>query len=136
MVDFADLSLTEAADAVSDGRVTSLELLNACWTNMDKANARVNATIWLDREGAEAAARAADAAVQAGKARGRPLGKLHGVPMAHKDMYYQAGRPCTCGSALRRDFVPTYPPRGAPGSSRRPRPGSRPRSRAGRPTGS
>lgn len=108
MADFTDLSLTEAADAVRDGRVTSLELLNACWANMDRANPSVNATIWLDREGAELAARAADAAVQAGKALGRPLGKLHGVPMAHKDMYYQAGRPCTCGSALRRDFVPDY----------------------------
>ena len=46
--------------------------------------------------------RAADAAV----ATRRRLGPLHGVPMAHKDMYYQAGMLCTCGSALRRDFVP------------------------------
>ena len=27
--------------------------------------------------------------------------------MAHKDMYYQAGKLSTCGSALRRDFRPT-----------------------------
>ena len=108
MSELANFSLVEAADAVRDGQVTSLELLHACWANLDKANPHLNATIWLDREGAEATARAADAAVQAGKARGRPLGKLHGVPMAHKDMYYQAGRPCTCGSALRRNFVPSY----------------------------
>jgi aspartyl-tRNA(Asn)/glutamyl-tRNA(Gln) amidotransferase subunit A len=31
---------------------------------------------------------------------------LHGLPLAHKDMYYQAGRRCTCGSAIRKDFVP------------------------------
>jgi len=108
MNDLANLSLTEAADVVRSGKVTSLELLNACWANLEKANPKLNATIWLDREGAEASARAADAAARAGKALGRPLGKLHGVPMAHKDMYYQAGRPCTCGSALRRDFVPAY----------------------------
>ncbi len=36
------------------------------------------------------------------------MGALHGLPLAHKDMYYQAGRPCTCGSDLRRDFVPDY----------------------------
>ena len=108
MADLANLSLTEAADAVRAGDVTSLELLNACWANLDKANPKLNATIWLDREGAEASARAADAAVRAGNTLGRKLGKLHGLPMAHKDMYYQAGRPCTCGSALRRDFVPGY----------------------------
>src|SRR5262249_20607143 len=37
---------------------------------------------------------------------GQPVGRLHGIPLAHKDMYYQAGLPCTCGSAIRRDFVP------------------------------
>jgi aspartyl-tRNA(Asn)/glutamyl-tRNA(Gln) amidotransferase subunit A len=29
------------------------------------------------------------------------------VPLAHKDMYYQAGRLSTCGSAIRRDFSPS-----------------------------
>lgn len=108
MADLADLSLTEAADAVRDGRATSQDLLAACRANVEKANPNLNATIWLDWDGAAQAAQAADAAVRAGKARGRPLGRLHGVPMAHKDMYYQAGRPCTCGSALRRNFVPDY----------------------------
>jgi aspartyl-tRNA(Asn)/glutamyl-tRNA(Gln) amidotransferase subunit A len=32
---------------------------------------------------------------------------LHGVPLAHKDMYYDAGRVVTCGSQIRRDFVAT-----------------------------
>jgi aspartyl-tRNA(Asn)/glutamyl-tRNA(Gln) amidotransferase subunit A len=30
---------------------------------------------------------------------------LHGVPLAHKDMYYDAGKVVTCGSLIRRDFV-------------------------------
>ena len=104
MSGLADLSMTEAADAVRRGDVTSMELLDACWKNLDAVNPVVNATIWLDREGAEAAARAADAAVKAKQ----PLGVLHGVPMAHKDMYYQAGKLSTCGSALRRDWRPDY----------------------------
>jgi aspartyl-tRNA(Asn)/glutamyl-tRNA(Gln) amidotransferase subunit A len=104
MSGLADLSLTEAADAVRAGDATSVELLAACWANLERANPKLNATIWLDREGAEQAARAADAAV---RARGK-LGRLHGVPMAHKDMYYQAGRPCTCGSRIRKDFRPDY----------------------------
>jgi aspartyl-tRNA(Asn)/glutamyl-tRNA(Gln) amidotransferase subunit A len=32
---------------------------------------------------------------------------LHGVPLAHKDMYYDAGKVVTCGSRIRRDFVAT-----------------------------
>src|SRR5258705_244609 len=30
---------------------------------------------------------------------------LHGVPLAHKDMYYDAAKVVTCGSKIRRDFV-------------------------------
>jgi aspartyl-tRNA(Asn)/glutamyl-tRNA(Gln) amidotransferase subunit A len=100
----ADLTLVEAAGAVASGQATSRELLDACWKNIELANPAVNATIWLDRQQAEYDAAAADEAVRA-KA---TLGVLHGVPMAHKDMYYQAGRPCTCGSKIRRDFVPGY----------------------------
>ena len=104
MTGLAELSLVAAAAAVAAGHATSRELLDACWQNIERANPAVNATIWLDREQAEQDAAAADIAVRT-KA---PLGKLHGVPMAHKDMYYQAGRLCTCGSKIRRDFVPTY----------------------------
>ena len=102
MADLADLTLVEAAEAVAGGDATSMELLDACWARMAAANDRLNATIWLDREGAEQAALSADQAVR-DKAW---LGPLHGVPMMHKDMYYQAGKLSTCGSALRRDYRP------------------------------
>lgn len=102
MTELADLTLVQAADAVRLGHATSLELLDALWANLEAVNPRLNATIWLDREAAEAAARQADRAVR-DKA---PLGKLHGVPLAHKDMYYQAGKLSTCGSAIRADYRP------------------------------
>jgi len=102
MTDLASLTLTEAADAVRTGQATAMELLDACWSRMDKLNPTLNAMIWDDREAAETAARAADQAVRDK----RPLGRLHGIPMAHKDMYYQAGRLSTCGSALRKDWKP------------------------------
>jgi aspartyl-tRNA(Asn)/glutamyl-tRNA(Gln) amidotransferase subunit A len=102
MAALADLTLVQAAEAVASGQATSVDLLHACWANLDAVNPRVNAVIWEEREAAEAAAHAADQAVRARQ----QLGLLHGVPMAHKDMYYQAGKLSTCGSALRREFRP------------------------------
>ncbi len=99
----ADLSMTEAADAVSTGQLTSVSLLEACWRRLEALNPILNATIWTDRDAALTSAHAADEAVR-NKAK---LGVLHGVPMMHKDMYYQAGKLSTCGSALRRDWRPT-----------------------------
>lgn len=95
------LSLTEAADAVARRETTSAALLEACLAEIDAHEDAVNATIWIDRDGARAAAEQADKALAAGA----PLGKLHGVPLAHKDMYYQAGRVSTCGSAIRGTWV-------------------------------
>ena len=103
MSGLADLSMIEAADAVRAGNATSVELLEAVWARMEAVNPVLNATIWTDKEDALKSARAADAAVR-NKA---PLGVLHGVPMMHKDMYYQAGKLSTCGSALRRNWRPT-----------------------------
>lgn len=102
MSNLADLSLTEAAEAVRTGQATAMDLLDACWKRMDALNPTLNAMIWHDREAAEASARAADQAVRDRK----PLGLMHGIPMAHKDMYYQAGKLSTAGSALRRDWRP------------------------------
>src|ERR1700733_11030138 len=102
MTGLADLTLVDAADRIATGQVTSLELLQACWANLDAVNPQVNAIIWQEREAAETLARAADQAVR----NRQKLGLLHGVPMAHKDMYHQQGRLSTCGSALRRDFRP------------------------------
>ncbi len=103
MTALGELTLVEAAAAVRSGQVRSVELLEDCLAAVDAHNARLNAVIWIDRDGARASAEAADAAVAAG----RPLGLLHGVPLAHKDMYYEAGRLSTCGSAIRRDWRPT-----------------------------
>ena len=99
MTDLAALSLAEAASALRAGATTSRKLLDACRANRARANPAVNAVIWTDDAAAEAAAEAADRAPA-------PRGPLHGIPLAHKDMFYMAGRACSCGSAIRRDFVP------------------------------
>jgi aspartyl-tRNA(Asn)/glutamyl-tRNA(Gln) amidotransferase subunit A len=102
MSGLAELSLFDAAKTLANGEATSVELLDAYFARLDAFEGKVNATIWVDREGALQEAREADRA----RSEGRATGRLHGLPLAHKDMYYQAGKRCTCGSAIRRDFVP------------------------------
>ena len=106
MTDLAlnDLTLVEAAAAVASGETTSVALTEAALAAFDARNPQINAVTWMDREDALATAAALDAMQKAG----RSTGPLHGVPLAHKDMYYWAGRPTTCGSKIRKDFVPTY----------------------------
>jgi aspartyl-tRNA(Asn)/glutamyl-tRNA(Gln) amidotransferase subunit A len=98
------MSMTEAADAVADGSVTSLALTEAAYAAFDKVDGVINSSIWLDREAALETAEGLDKQRKAGG----KLGALHGVPLAHKDMYYKNGKPTTCGSKIRKDFVPDY----------------------------
>ena len=55
----------------------------------------------IEADEALAAAKAADDAL----ARGQAKGPLHGVPLAHKDMYYSAGKPAGCGSKVREGWI-------------------------------
>ncbi|TKW76446.1 MAG: amidase, partial [Bradyrhizobium icense] len=64
-------------------------------------NPKLNAFMSVEAEAALKAADAADAAL----AKGDVKGPLHGVPLAHKDMYYDKGKVVTCGSKIRKDFV-------------------------------
>src|ERR1700741_2015388 len=102
MTELADLSMVEAAEAVRRGDATSMELLDACWANLEASNPTLNAAIWLDRDAAEKAARAADRGVKEQSW----LGPLHGVPMRHKDMYYQGGGLSTLGGGRGKGWGP------------------------------
>jgi len=98
------LTLTQASDAVRNGEVTSVALTKAALDAFKIGNATINASIALDPEEALETAEGLDKLRKVG----RLLGPLHGVPLAHKDMYYRAGKPCTCGSKIRLPFRPTY----------------------------
>jgi aspartyl-tRNA(Asn)/glutamyl-tRNA(Gln) amidotransferase subunit A len=95
------LSLTEAAQAIAQKRFSSREAAQSCLDRIAQWQPRLNAFMAIEAEAALAAADAADAAL----AKGNVSGALHGVPLAHKDMYYDAGKVVTCGSQIRRDFV-------------------------------
>jgi len=97
------MSLTAIAKAIADKRVSSREVTQSCLDRIAKWNPKLNAFMAIEADDALTAADAADAAL----AKGGPRGALHGVPLAHKDMYYDKGKVVTCGSKIRKDFVAT-----------------------------
>ena len=88
-----DLTASEAARLVRRRKVTSLELVEALLARIERIEPALRAFVNVDADGARAAAKAADAALQAGQ---KP-GALHGVPFAAKDIYDAAGLPTTAG---------------------------------------
>ncbi len=99
-----DLSVTAAAEAVRTGEVTSVQLTEASIRAFQEKDGPLNSLIRLDADEALETAAGLDKLRKAG----RLLGPLHGVPLAHKDMYYRAGKICTAGSKIRSDFRPDY----------------------------
>jgi len=100
MTDWSRASLTETAGAIAAGKTSSRDVVEACLDRIGRLNGTLNCFVEVDGDGARAAADAADSKQRHG---GR-IGPLHGVPMAHKDMYYRAGKVSACGSKLRADW--------------------------------
>ena len=96
------MTLVAVAKAIAEKKLSSHEVTRSCLDRIAQWQPKLNAFMAIEAESALAAADAADAAL----AKGNRSGVLHGVPLAHKDMYYEAGKVVTCGSLIRRDFVP------------------------------
>jgi Asp-tRNA(Asn)/Glu-tRNA(Gln) amidotransferase A subunit family amidase len=101
------LSLAEAAAAVREGRLSALELVDACLERIAEVDGTVQAWAFLDGEHARRQAREADSYRKQGKA----VGPLHGVPIGVKDildthdMPTELGSPLWAGRTPRRDAV-------------------------------
>src|ERR1700689_5704774 len=93
-----NFSWCETAELIKGGEVSATEVLEACLAQIDKLEPIHHAFVWQDRESAVDRARWLDSV----RSRGETVGPLHGVPMAHKDMYYRVGRVSGCGSRIRR----------------------------------
>jgi aspartyl-tRNA(Asn)/glutamyl-tRNA(Gln) amidotransferase subunit A len=104
MTDWSRASLVDTADAIAAGKTTARDVLEAGLDRIARLNDRLNCFIEVDAVGARAAADAADRQQR----KGAPLAPLHGVMLAHKDMYYRSGRVSACGSKLRADWRPGY----------------------------
>ncbi len=102
-VDIVETSIAELQNALTDGRVTSRELVQMYLDRINKYEDRLNATAaispsamqdatFLDRE----------------RAAGRVRGPLHGIPIAVKDIINTTSMPTTGGGLAFAGFAPLY----------------------------
>src|SRR5256714_11615923 len=101
--DLALLDLADAAERVASGAVSSVALTEACLDRAGAWQASRNCFIRIDSAAAMEAARERDRELK----RGQRRGVLHGVPLAHKDMFYREGKVSTGGSRILQDRVAT-----------------------------
>jgi Asp-tRNA(Asn)/Glu-tRNA(Gln) amidotransferase A subunit family amidase len=102
--ELAALPAAEVAAAIAEGRVTAEEYAQACLARVDARDGQIRAFAHLDRDHVLAQARARD---EERRSMG-PLGPLHGVPVAVKDIIDTAGEPTECGSPILAGRLPWH----------------------------
>ncbi len=96
-------SVAELAAGLRAREFSSVELAEACLKRIETSQSELNAFVTITRDEALAAARAADAALAAGK----PT-PLTGIPLVHKDIFCTDGVRTTCGSRMLENFIAPY----------------------------
>ena len=101
--DLCFMSASELAQRIRQRQVSPVEVVEAFLQRIDALNGDLNAYVHVLHEPAREAARRAEQAVMADV----PLGPLHGVPLAIKDLAaLKQGVPHTFGCQPFADFVP------------------------------
>ena len=102
MTDLTLLSASDLSEQIAAKKVSPVELTKAVLARAERLQPVLNCFITLAGEQALAAAQVAEKAVMDGQ----PLGLLHGIPFAAKDLVNTAGVRTTFGSLLHEDNVP------------------------------
>ncbi len=91
-----ELTALEAAERIAIGELSAEDYVGACIERIAAADGEVRAFVHHDPDNALAQARALDERQESGA----PLGPLHGIPVAIKDIFDTGDYPTECGSPL------------------------------------
>lgn len=102
--DLANIPAIAAASLIASGELSSVELVTACLDQIAARDGEIGAFQFVDREHALAQAHAADVA----RREGRGTGRLHGVPVAVKDIIDTKDMPTEHGCAVFKGRQPDH----------------------------
>lgn len=103
-MDILNMSAVELAEAIRADKTTAVDAMEAVISQIEKEESDLNCYVTFDKDAAMAAAKAAQAAIEAGTLNG----PLAGVPFAIKDNMCTKGVPTTCSSKILENFVPQF----------------------------
>jgi aspartyl-tRNA(Asn)/glutamyl-tRNA(Gln) amidotransferase subunit A len=89
---------------LAGGQATSLELTEACLSEIATHDKSIGAFLHVAGDAAREAAESIDRR----RATGEPLGRLAGLPVAVKDVLVTADQPTTCASRMLEGWIPPY----------------------------
>ena len=95
-----DWTIASLAAAIRARRISPVEAAQQCLARVERLDGRLRAFITVDAAGALARARVLETEAAAGHWRG----PLHGVPLAHKDLFHIGGLPTSCGTKTAEYF--------------------------------
>ena len=97
MSNLHELAAVELAAKIKSGEISSVAATKAALVRLRAAHDKCNSVVTFEDEEALSAAEAADKAISDGVA----TQPLHGVPLAHKDMFERAGKVASWGGNIR-----------------------------------
>ena len=96
------LSLSDVCRRTKSGELSAVAVAEAVLSRIDRLDPQLKAYVTVTADDALARAVALDAR----RASGEPLGPLHGVPIALKDLLWTEGVVTTCGTRVLADWIP------------------------------
>jgi len=99
-----NITVKEASQALKDRKVSSKELTEAAFKQIDKLEPKIDAFLTITKETAEKQASKVDRLL----ADNQEVGALAGIPAAIKDLIVTKGIRTTAGSKILSDFIPPY----------------------------